>query len=338
MDDELTHDLVLAVEALPAPHLLTGDRPALSLETVIALWLDAKHQRSGSQKTLRAYADGIHVFRALLLEVGLDLDGDAIKVATVAQAWAGRQVSGAEVAPATFNQRLAILSSFYAFAAKRKSVAGNPIPIVERRRVEQYAGARSLDYRQLKRLMQAIDRTDLTGARDYAVLSVTLQTGRRLTEIAGLRWRNVHVTEGMEVTLDWSRTKGGKVMRDELPPPVGRALLAYLQCHYGPAWGDLSPDAPIWVNFSPHNHGQALTIRSLARICAARLVSTFHTLRHTFAHGMEDAGAKVTEIQARLGHASLATTGRYLGALKQARNPQATALAELFGFDDGEGG
>ncbi len=53
---------------------------------------------------------------------------------------------------------------------------------------------------------------------------------------------------------------------------------------------------------------------------------------------MEDAGAKVTEIQARLGHASLATTGRYLGALKQARNPQATALAELFGFDDGEDG
>jgi len=47
---------------------------------------------------------------------------------------------------------------------------------------------------------------------------------------------------------------------------------------------------------------------------------------------MEDAGAKVSEIQARLGHESLATTGRYLAALKQADNKHADALATLFGL------
>jgi integrase len=48
---------------------------------------------------------------------------------------------------------------------------------------------------------------------------------------------------------------------------------------------------------------------------------------------MEDAGAKVSDIQARLGHSSLATTGRYLQALRRSQNTEADALAELFGLD-----
>jgi len=47
---------------------------------------------------------------------------------------------------------------------------------------------------------------------------------------------------------------------------------------------------------------------------------------------MEDAGAKVSEIQSRLGHANLATTGRYLAALSSAENPYATTLESLFGI------
>lgn len=48
---------------------------------------------------------------------------------------------------------------------------------------------------------------------------------------------------------------------------------------------------------------------------------------------MEDAVAKVLEIQARLGHSSLATTGRFLAALRRAENPHADAVASLFGIE-----
>jgi len=48
---------------------------------------------------------------------------------------------------------------------------------------------------------------------------------------------------------------------------------------------------------------------------------------------MERSGAPVSEIQARLGHESLATTGRYLAALKRAENPYADELSRLFGLD-----
>jgi integrase len=49
---------------------------------------------------------------------------------------------------------------------------------------------------------------------------------------------------------------------------------------------------------------------------------------------MEDAGAKISEIQARLGHSSLATTGRYLAALRSAENPQAEKVAEMLGLGE----
>jgi integrase len=49
---------------------------------------------------------------------------------------------------------------------------------------------------------------------------------------------------------------------------------------------------------------------------------------------MEDAGAKVSTIQSRLGHSSLATTGQYLAALHQAENEHAAQIAEMFGLED----
>src|SRR5919199_563856 len=162
------------------------------LDLALMAWLDAKSNRSQSQKTETAYTTTMAAFRALLQQAGLDLDSDVAAISLLAQAWAGQ----GEPSPATFNQRLAIISSFYTFAMQRGLLNGNPIARVERRTVEAYAGARALDYAQLKQRMAAIDRTDLLGARDYALLAVALQTGRRLSELASLRWAGIQVPEG----------------------------------------------------------------------------------------------------------------------------------------------
>lgn len=89
----------------------------------------------------------------------------------------------------------------------------------------------------------------------------------------------------------------------------------------------------MWVSLARNGtQGQPLSTRAIGLMCEARLgTSKVHTLRHTFAHAMEEAGAKVSDIQARLGHANLATTGRYLAALRAAENPQSEALETLFG-------
>jgi site-specific recombinase XerD len=73
----------------------------------------------------------------------------------------------------------------------------------------------------------------------------------------------------------------------------------------------------------------------IARLAEQHLgTSKVHALRHTFAREMEADGAKTSEIQARLGHASMATTGIYLAALKSAENSHAESLARRFGFEE----
>jgi integrase len=80
--------------------------------------------------------------------------------------------------------------------------------------------------------------------------------------------------------------------------------------------------------------GKRPSTRAIKQICQDRLgTGKAHVLRLSFVRALEDAGAKVSEIQARLGHESLATTGRYLAALRADENPHADALAALFGLD-----
>ena len=77
-----------------------------------------------------------------------------------------------------------------------------------------------------------------------------------------------------------------------------------------------------------------MTTQAIADVCQKRLgISKVHALIHSFARAMEDSGAKVSEIQARLEHISLATTGRYLAALSQADNAHTEAIVGLFGIE-----
>ena len=91
------------------------------------------------------------------------------------------------------------------------------------------------------------------------------------------------------------------------------------------------PERPLWVSLARNGTaGHALTTRAIAQLCEKRLgTSKVHALRHTFARAMEDAGAKVSEIQAALGHADLGTTGRYLARLHQGENRHLTRLSGL---------
>jgi integrase len=312
---------------------LTPDTGGSPLQLALAAWIDAKSRRSGSAKTHKAYAETMASFQAALDQVGLTLESDPTAVATVAQGWAGVGERG-QVAPATYNQRLAIISSFYSFARKRGFLhIENPISRVERRSVHLYAEAEALDRDDVRAGLAAIDRATLAGQRDYALLSVALLTGRRLNEIADLRWRHVRVAQSGTVTLHF-KAKGSKTMRDTLPRAVGQALLSYLRAFYGAAFESLEASAPLWVSLSRQNYGAALHPNWLERIARRRLGIHFHALRHTFARTLEDAGAKVSDIQARLGHESLATTGRYLAALRRDENPHADALAAMFGMQD----
>jgi integrase/recombinase XerC len=321
---------------------------SFDLEQVITIWIREKANRTRSAETERAYTSRLHEFRTALLAAGLDLDSEPQLVALAAQGWADHtdrvDANGTPiaVAPATFNQRLAILSSFYQTAIKRGFLSANPIATIDRRPAEDYAEVRALDRAELRARLEQIDRSTLKGLRDYALVAVLLTTGRRRAEVHVMRWASLHITGAGEITVSFPRTKGGKVMRDTLTPGVGQVLMHWLHAFYGAELGSLPQDAPIWVSLSTNSHGQRLksygkplSARSFNTICDARLgVSKVHSLRHTFADAMEEAGAKLTEIRDRLGHSNSATTDRYLQRLRRAKNRHSEQIARMFGLDE----
>lgn len=101
--------------------LAVAHEVAPSIELSRAAWLHEKRGRSDSAKTERAYSSTFDAFREALRAQGLDMDSDKRKVTLLAQAGAAapRTKDGRPVTPATYNQRLAIISSFYVFARWR---------------------------------------------------------------------------------------------------------------------------------------------------------------------------------------------------------------------------
>ncbi len=311
------------------------------LDYLVPPWLDEVRGLSGSRESDVKYTRTIAEFQALLAVAGWRLDSDPADVASIAQAYAGRRLDGRrDVANTTYNQRLGILSSFYRFARTRGGVdIPNPIDRVRRRKVQQYAGAHALDTETVMARLAAIDRATLAGKRDYALISLALMTGRRREELRTFTWGQIE-RRGQardELLTTWD-TKGGKIMRDTLASGSGtsQALLAWISAFYGESALDLdtlSPDAPVFVTLHRGYRGQALSSRAMADIWARHLgTGKVHTTRHTFATMLEQQGARISEIQARLGHSSIATTGRYVAALTSDQNPYAAALEKALGI------
>lgn len=248
--------------------------------------------------------------------------------------------------PNTQNLRLATISSFYAYALRQGLFHGaNPIERVERVKRQPYAQSKGLSQEALVTALDAIPLETPAGKRDYALLVVGLYTGRRLSELAGMS--NEHVTvRKAAVEIFWPHCKGGRTMRDTISRRGPQALPAQALLGWLSALETtMTPDAthlpvpydgeqPIWISLAKNGtFGHRLSLQGIADICEHRLgTSKVHTLRHTFARALEDAGAKVSEIQARLGHASLDTTSRYLAQLRADDNPHLGKLTTIYGL------
>jgi integrase len=261
-----------------------------------------------------------------------------------------------QVAATTTNQRLAILSSFYTFARKRRMLPadlGNPIELIQKPKMEAYEDVRALPMRLVTARLAAIDRATPAGCRDYALLTLALRTGRRRNELAGLLLGDIeglaalgtdeheheHGLGTATLTLHW-RTTGAKRQRDVLEAVYVRPLMAWLAQIYGPDLADVAsvaataPERPVWVSLSQQNRGAPLSGRALRDLCRKRLGTTkVHALRHTAAAMHDALGASVTEIRDQLGHSSVATTDRYLRKLKSGQNAYGGGIASLLGME-----
>ncbi len=143
--------------------------------------------------------------------------------------------------------------------------------------------------------------------RNRMLLTVLYGGGLRISEVCGLRWRDlVARDEAGQATV---YGKGGKTRMVLLSVATWKVLEALRDVSLA--------DAPVFLS----RKGGALDPSAVHRIVKAAAVRaglpanvSAHWLRHAHASHALDRGAPIHLVQATLGHASVATTGRYLHA------------------------
>jgi integrase len=308
-----------------------------SMAQVIEGWLLTS--KSDSEKTRKARRDTFAQFCKALAAEGLTLASPVGAIASFASRWAGHSAKGetVKVAPSTHNQRIALISSFFAYAIAHEALPGpNPMSkeLVERKAIGTKDAAKALGKEQVSAGLASIDRSTPEGLRDYALLAIALYTGRRASELAGMRYGDIRRI-GDKCEVAWPRCKGNKALRDVLLPKTTKALYVYLTHEqvYGNRLLTLGKDAPLWLSFSTRGDVEAIGPRTISRICAAYLGSSkVHTTRHSAAVAWSKLGLPLQEISKRLGHSSIAITSAYLEEHLEDENPIGAQLEAAFGI------
>jgi site-specific recombinase XerD len=216
----------------------------------------------------------------------------------------------------TRNARLAAVHSLFRYAALRHPESAEVIARVLAIPPKRFDRAlvTYLTEPELAALLAAPDRSTWTGRRDHALILLAAQTGLRVSELTGLTSGDAHLGTGAHISCL------GKGRRQRITPlttgtvAVLRAWMTERGGHPGQplfparAGGRLSRDA-VERRIAKHTAAAAARCPSLKAKTA-----TAHTLRHTAAMRLLQAGTDTSVIALWLGHEQAETTQIYLHA------------------------
>lgn len=276
-------------------------------------------QRDASPHTVDSYR---HAFRLLLAyaeaQTGkkpsqLDL---ADLHATLVSGYLDHLENDRGCSAATRNTRLAAVHSFFRFASYRHPEHAETIQqvlAIPRKKTES-APRCFLISTEMDALVAAPDLSTWCGRRDHVLLVVALRTGLRLSELTGLRCRDVELGAAAHVKCLGKGRKRRDTPLDKATVALVRSWLAERRGEPDDALfpsrrgGQLSPDA-VQRLIAKH----VKTARTGYAGLANKQVST-HTLRHSCAMDLLRNGLDVAVLAIWLGHEKLESVNAYIHA------------------------
>ncbi len=272
-------------------------------------------EKNASPHTCRCYRRDLEAFEAFLKNSGMYLnpagDVEIEKVDRIAirkyLSFLHRKNKKSSIA-----RKISTLRSFFKYLIREQIISSNPAKSVSTPKVDKTLPT-TLTVDEAFRLMESpknipekpSEASKEKRLRDRAILELLYSSGLRVSELVGLDLNQLDLDLGILRVMG----KG----RKERIVPVGVKAIEALKAYFEER-GTLRVEEPIFVN----PFGGRLSARSVGRLIKKytrhsgifRKVSP-HSLRHTFATHLLDAGADIREIQEMLGHSSLSTTQRY---------------------------
>ena len=290
--------------------------PEPSFPNEVADFLEhLEKERNDSPNTVRAYGRDLHELVAFL----------ATYYGTREWTWEGvdrlairgfmghlgrRGLSKRSVARA-----LSAVRSFYRFMHRNEQVTANPARGVGTPKLDKRLPG-YLDRAQIDLLFQQSETRAWSGrftdVRNLAILEVFYSTGMRLSELAGIDLRDLDlVSQQVKVR--------GKGRKERIIPLGDHAVLALRNYELKRealrrGLGGVVDRSALFLSKS----GKRIGVRMVQAVIGGLLRQidedaglSVHSLRHTFATHLLDAGADLRAVQELLGHASISTTQIY---------------------------
>jgi integrase/recombinase XerD len=266
-------------------------------------FVDDLRLRNYSPRTIEAYVAGVRRLAAYFRRSPDQLGPEDVR--TLQLHLLERRVSWS-----LFNQTVCALRFFYGVTLGRPE----QLPLIPFGKVPRKLPD-VLSPQEVVRLL------DVAVGRDRVLLQVAYACGLRLGELLHLQVSDI---DSARMVIHVRLGKGAK---DRLVPLSGRLLgelRTYWRQHRPRTWlfPGATPDRPLT---------QSAVQRALCRIVRKAGLSkhvTPHTLRHSYATHLLEAGVDVVTVQRLLGHNDLQTTARYLHISTQ-RLQQTPSLLDL---------
>ncbi len=215
----------------------------------------------------------------------------------------------------TVEHKLCAVRSFLRFAGSHGLVDGAVLAVVPAAKSTRQARIPSVwDSAEVTKILEAVDRANPSGKRDYAIILLITRLGLRGIDVKRLRFSD----------LDWPgnrlsvvQAKTGHRVQLPLLKDVGWAVIDYIRsgrprCDCSEVF--IRHTAPIGP-FSDQDHLHQILVKH-ARVAHVALGEKprhgMHSLRHTLATRLLENGTPIEQIADILGHQSVTATGVYL--------------------------
>jgi integrase/recombinase XerC len=265
------------------------------------------YERNVSANTVTAYRDDLESFLGFLCNDYFTLARDQLELRRVdhlaVRAYlahlARRKLSRSSIA-----RHLSSMRSFFKYLMREAVVDANPARAVATPKREKHLPS-VMQPSDVALLIEQPDTSTPLGLRDRAFLELLYGSGLRIAELVGIDIDDVE----LRARLVKVRGKGAKERIVPFGSKAEEALRAWLAAR------EAAPEeTAMFVNY----RGERITQRSVRRLfdgyvrkAALRAGISPHTMRHSFATHLLNAGADLRAIQELLGHASLSTTQKY---------------------------
>lgn len=272
-------------------------------------------ERGLSDNTIAAYRRDLRAWARYVGHAGVDPRAASPEDVTeyLDRLRSGSAPFGRRFAPTTVARMLVAVRSFHRYLVAEGHLSSDPTAAVGTPKKPRPV-PRAISVRAVERLLEVPPADDLLGRRDRAILETLYGAGLRISELVGLDVDDVDLGSGTILVRSGKGSKSRRV-------PIGRAARRALGDYLGVARPELllrgagrGASGATFLNARGgrlSRQGCWKILKGHARVAGLGEVVSPHTLRHSFATHMLDAGADIRVVQELLGHASLATTQVY---------------------------